>query len=67
MKWSNFFKPKDLWTFQYWFHLIILAVIVLGLLQLIFGGSMFTLWNILVSVPLLAVGDVVAHTIMRID
>lgn len=51
----------------YWLHLLILAVVSLGLLQLAFGGNMFTLWTILVSVPFLAAGDIVAHTLLKLD
>jgi hypothetical protein len=50
----------------YYAHLLILSVTVLGLLQLFFGGDMFTLKNVLVSLPILLVGDVVAHTIFQL-
>ena len=51
----------------YWLHLGVLAVVVLGVLQLLKGGDMFTIKNILWSIPLLALGDVVSHTILQID
>jgi hypothetical protein len=60
-------RPKDLWTLKYWLHLLILASVVLGVLQLWQGGDMFNLKNVLYSVPLLALGDVIAHTVMGID
>ena len=64
LKWL---RPKELLKGKYWLHLVIIAVIVLGLLQLVYGGKMFTFWNIVLSIPLLAVGDVVAHTFLGID
>lgn len=67
MKWYKFFKPNEIVSVRYWFHLLIIAVVVLGILQLLYGGEMFTFKNILLSVPLLAVGDIVAHSILRID
>lgn len=51
----------------YWVHLLILSAVVLGLLQLWKGGNMLTLQNVLYSVPLLAAGDVVAHTSLGLD
>ena len=52
---------------KYWLHLIILSAVVLGLLQWWKGGDMFTWQNILYSVPLLAAGDTVAHTTLKLD
>ncbi len=51
----------------YWLHLGILVFVVLGLLQLFLGGEMLTLKNFLISIPLVALGDVIAHTILGID
>jgi len=51
----------------YWLHLLIIAAVVLGILQYLFGGEMFTLNNILISVPLIGAGDIVAHTILGLD
>jgi hypothetical protein len=51
----------------YWVHLAVLASVVLGVLQLWKGGDMFTIRNVLTSVPLLALGDVVAHTLLGLD
>lgn len=51
----------------YWLHLLLLAAVVLGILQLWLGGEMFTIQNVLISVPLLAVGDIVAHSILGLD
>jgi len=66
-----FNKPKwlkpELNDLVYWVHLLILSAVVLGLLQFFVGGEMFTLHNVLWSVPLLAVGDAVAHTVLRLD
>lgn len=71
--------PKELKTFKYWLHLAILAATTLGLLELlpiimglfgmngVFPGGMFSIVNILISVPLLAAGDILAHTLLQMD
>lgn len=51
----------------YWLHLGILAIVVLGILQLTTGGNMFTIKNILWSIPLLALGDIVAHSLLGLN
>jgi len=60
-------KPKEVWTLKYWLHLGIIAVIVLAILQLFTGGDMLNLKNILWSIPLLGIADILAHTIIGID
>lgn len=52
---------------KYWLHLVVIAVIVLGALQYFYGGNMLTMKNVLVSIPLLALGDMVAHTLLQLD
>ena len=52
---------------KYWLHLVIIAVIVLGILQYFKGGEMLTILNVLWSIPLLALGDFIAHTILQLD
>ena len=59
-------KP-ELDEFKYWVHLAIIAVVVLGLLQFFLKGDMLTVKNVLFSIPLLAAGDTVAHSILRLD
>lgn len=51
----------------YWLHLVILASVALGILQLWKGGDMFSVKNVLMSVPILAVGDIVAHTVLKMN
>ena len=51
----------------YYLHLLIIAVVVLGVLQYFQGGEMFTIKNILWSIPLLLAGDLVAHSILRLN
>ena len=51
----------------YYLHLGIIAVVVLGALQLLKGGEMLTLMNVLWSIPLLLAGDVVAHSILGLS
>lgn len=51
----------------YYVHLAILAIVALGLLQYFIGGDMLNLKNVLWSIPLLLAGDIVAHTILRLN
>jgi len=80
-------RPKEIKTVRYWFHLLLIAVIILFLLEflplfwqslkgqiqfnqilnLLLNGEMFTIKNILISVPLLGVADITSHSILRID
>jgi len=60
-------RPKELNKPKYWLHLLIIAGIVLGILQYLQGGDMLTIKNVLYSVPLLAIGDVVSHTLLGLD
>ena len=59
-------KP-EINEFIYWIHLGIIALVVLGMLQYFQGGHMLTLKNWLWSIPLLGLGDVVAHTILKLN
>jgi amino acid transporter len=54
---------------KYWLHLVIIAVVVLAILQYIlhYGGEMLTIKNVLISVPLILLGDMVAHTILKLN
>jgi hypothetical protein len=60
-------KPRDWKSVKYWLHLGIISVVVAGLLQLIYGGDMFTLKIILGSIPILGVADITAHTILQME
>lgn len=51
----------------YYIHVAIIAVIVLGILQYWKGGEMFTIKNILWSIPLITLGDIIAHSILGLD
>lgn len=51
----------------YYLHLGILAIVALFILQQIYRGEMLTIKNILLSIPLLLAGDIVAHTLLRLD
>lgn len=62
----NWLKP-EITTIKYWVHLVILSVVVLTLLKFIFKQDMLTIKNVLISVPLLAVGDLIAHTLLKLD
>ena len=60
-------KPREVFTLKYWLHLGIIAVVVLGILQLIKGGEMFTIKNILWSIPLLGISDIIAHSLLKLE
>ena len=62
----NWLKPEINET-TYYIHLLILAAVALGLLQWWKGGEMFTVTNVLYSVPLLLAGDITAHTLLGLD
>ena len=51
----------------YYVHIVIIAVVVLGILQYTAGGEMLTIKNVLWSIPLLTLGDLLAHTILKLD
>ena len=51
----------------YYVHLAVLAFVALGILQVWQGGEMLTVQNVLISIPLLLAGDIVAHTILGLD
>lgn len=60
-------KPKEIKTIKYWLHLGVLSLVVLGLLQLWKGGDMLNLKNVLYSIPLLGIGDIISHTVLGVD
>lgn len=66
-----FDKPKwlkpEINDFMYYVHLAIIAVVVLGILQYFTGGKMLTWSNFLWSIPLLLAGDVIAHSVLKLD
>jgi hypothetical protein len=51
----------------YYLHLLMVAVVVLGILQYFKGGEMLTIKNVLWSIPLLLIGDAIAHTILKLN
>ena len=58
--------PEEIKTIKYWLHLGVIAVVVLGVLQLLKGGGMFTVKNVLWSIPLLGLGDIVSHSVLKL-
>lgn len=60
-------KSANFSSWKYWLHVVIIAVVILGFLQLWKGGAMFTWYTILISVPLLAGGDWLAHRFTGAD
>ena len=51
----------------YYAHLAVIAVVLLGVLQYFQGGDVLIINNILLLIPLLLLGDVLAHTILRLN
>lgn len=51
----------------YYVHVAIIATVVLGILQYFQGGEMLTIKNVLWSIPLITVGDILAHSILGLD
>ena len=51
----------------YYVHLGILSFVVLLILQLLYGGDMLSVAKVLGSIPLLAVGDFCAHSLLKIS
>ena len=62
----SWLKP-ELDTPKYWVHLFILSLVSQIVLQFLFGGEMLTIFNVLVSIPILALADLVAHTLLQLD
>lgn len=48
---------------KYWLHIAIIVVLTLGTLQLLFKGDMFTLKNVLISIPLIGISDIISHKV----
>lgn len=51
----------------YFLHLVIISVVVLGILQYFTGSNMLTIKNVLWSIPLLLIGDLTAHSILKLN
>lgn len=62
----NWIRP-EINELIYYVHLAIIAVVVLGILQYFQRGEMLTLKNVLWSIPLLLAGDIVAHTLLKLN
>ena len=60
-------KPKEIMEIKYWLHLGVIAVVVLGVLQIWKGGSMLTVTNVLYSIPLIGLGDIISHSLLSLD
>ena len=56
---------EEVMEIKYWARLGIMAIVALGILQLVSGGEMFTIRNILFSIPLLALGDIAAKLVIK--
>jgi hypothetical protein len=52
---------------KYWLHIPIIAFVVLGSLQLLYGGEMLTWWSLAFGSLLIVLGDIIAHTVLRLD
>lgn len=52
---------KEAFTVRYWLHIALVSIIVLGILQFLFGQNMFNVKNILYSIPIIGIADVITH------
>lgn len=50
----------------YYLHVAIIAVVVLGILQLWKGGDMLSFWNVVYSIPLITLGDIISHSLLKL-
>lgn len=69
-------RPRDWKTWKYWLHLGIISVVIFGILEIlsqlnvlgfVVGLHMFTLTNILISIPIIGVSDIFSHSLLKID
>ena len=67
IKIGNFVIRPEIEQPVYWLHVAIIAIVILGILQLWKGGNMFTFENILASTPLIALGDIISHSLLSLD
>jgi hypothetical protein len=51
----------------YWLHLGVIAIVVLLVLEIWKGGDMFTIKNVLYSIPLIGLGDIISHTLLKLN
>ena len=65
-KMPNWVKP-ELNVPIYYVHLGVLAFVTLLILQLLYGGDMLSVGKVLVSIPLLAVGDFASHSLLKLS
>lgn len=74
MFWKKEFFRKPKWLRPelniplYYVHLVLISVSVFTVLQYVFGvPNMLTVLNVIYSIPLLTIGDGIAHTILQLD
>lgn len=60
-------KPNEIKSGKYWLHLALIAVIVLGALQLFKFGNMLTIKNILISTGLIGIADIISHSLLNLN
>ena len=65
-KMADWVKP-ELNVPIYYVHLGILAFVTLLILQLLYGGDMLSIGKVLGSIPLLAIGDFVSHSLLKLS
>lgn len=64
--WGMQIRP-ELNNIKYWFHLILITLIVLLILKFIFQHDMLTLsmfWKLAVSI---GIADILTHTVLKMD
>ncbi len=65
-KQPKWLKP-EINTIAYWLHILGISIVVLLILQLLFGGNMFSIVNILIGVPIIGFADIINHIIWNIQ
>jgi hypothetical protein len=64
---KKFKLRPELGDFRYWIHIPIIALVVLGILQIFYGGNMLTWKSLALGSLLIILGDITAHTLLRLD
>lgn len=67
IKIGKFMIRPEIEKVLYWIHLVVIAIVVLGILHYFYGGEMFTVKNVLYSVPILGISDILSHSLLSLD
>jgi len=62
----DWLKP-EVNEFNYWLHLLIIVFIIFYLFSRFIVSIEINVTNVLLGITILAVGDIIAHTVLRLD